>query len=337
MGFSAVFLAGAAVSVVLGFAVRRTAIRAGAVVAIRPDRWHRRPTPTFGGVAIVGATIVAAVLAWMAPDTPRPGAEIALVAAAAAILFLIGFLDDHRQVAPLTKLAVSIVAGTLLVAGLALTTGMARPWWQGVMLVLWYAGVVNAFNLIDNMDGLAGGVTLVSTLALAALFGTEAGPAFAALLAALAGSAAGFLVWNAKPARLFMGDCGSLFIGALLAGTSLALLARPDTAPFENGLPLCLVFIVPLLDATFVFVLRRFAGRSATTGGTDHLSHRLVTLGLSERAAVAALYGLGAAGAAAAWFVKVGGAAGLVVAAAVAVVSAGLAVLLAVRAPYRHT
>jgi len=121
-----------------------------------------------------------------------------------------------------------------------------------------------------------------------------------ALLVGLSGALAGFLCWNVHPARLFMGDCGSLFIGGVLGGATLVPLLQPDVSPLWHGLLCGLVLLVPLFDTTFVLVLRRLAGRRATRGGTDHVSHRLVSMGFSQPLAVGSLWGLGLTGGAAA-------------------------------------
>jgi len=124
---------------------------------------------------------------------------------------------------------------------------------------------------------------------------------------ALCGALIGFLYWNRPPARLFMGDCGSLFIGAVIAGASLTPVLR-DPAPFPwTALLIAVILVVPLFDTAFVLVLRRLAGRSATRGGTDHVSHRLVSLGFSERSAVRILYLMGIVGGLTAWALVAGG------------------------------
>jgi UDP-GlcNAc:undecaprenyl-phosphate GlcNAc-1-phosphate transferase len=297
-----VFLLAVAVSAALSLGVRRVAAAHGAVVPARPDRWHRQPTPTFGGVAIAATTLGLAMATLVASYVQPVWIKGLLVMGSAGGLFIVGLVDDRLQLTPLAKLAATLAIGSFLLYGLSLASETVLPWWQTILLVIWYAGLVHAFNLLDNMDGLAGGVALVATAMLALVFGADLGAPMVGVLAAFAGSIGGFLVWNVRPARLFMGDCGSLFLGAMVAGTALVLLTRPGAAFALDGFVICLVLIVPLLDTSFVLVLRRLAGREATRGGTDHLSHRLVSLGFSERRAVSALYLLGLAGGATAWF-----------------------------------
>jgi UDP-GlcNAc:undecaprenyl-phosphate GlcNAc-1-phosphate transferase len=145
------------------------------------------------------------------------------------------------------------------------------------------------------MDGLAAGVALIATAFFAWLLADVLGAAMVILLMSLAGALLGFLYWNRPTARLFMGDSGSLFIGAMLASTSLVPLFDSSVSLSNPMVPVALILTVPLSDTAFVLVLRRLAGRSATKGGTDHVSHRLVSLGFSERSAVRILYLLGLA------------------------------------------
>jgi UDP-GlcNAc:undecaprenyl-phosphate GlcNAc-1-phosphate transferase len=179
------------------------------------------------------------------------------------------------------------------------------PSWYTLVAIVWFAGVCHGLNLLDNMDGLAGGVGLVAAVFLAVVLGTSMGEPVVLLLTALAGGLLGFLYWNRPPARMFMGDCGSLFIGALLAAASLVPVFHTRLAFVSPAVLVVLILIVPLFDTGFVLVLRRLAGRKATKGGTDHVSHRLVSLGFSERSAVRILYLLGVAGGGTALFLQV--------------------------------
>jgi UDP-GlcNAc:undecaprenyl-phosphate/decaprenyl-phosphate GlcNAc-1-phosphate transferase len=285
-----------AASLGLGALVRRFAPSIGAVVPPRPDRWHRAPTPTMGGMAIAAATTIGfLVVAWrpslvadLLPWAPALGASLAM--------FVVGVLDDRLQLSPVAKLVASLAIGAFLVFALAGTEpDAARRTLHTLIAIVWFAGVCHAFNLLDNMDGLAAGVALIATAFFAWLLADVLGAAMVILLASLAGSLLGFLYWNRPTARLFMGDSGSLFIGAMLASTSLVPLFDSSVSLSGPMVPIALILTVPLFDTAFVLVLRRLAGRSATKGGTDHVSHRLVSLGFSERSAVRILYLLGLA------------------------------------------
>ncbi|MGH9346075.1 MAG: hypothetical protein ACRD26_02305 [Vicinamibacterales bacterium] len=301
------FAFAAASSVALGAVVRRLAPVVGAVVPPRADRWHDRPTPTMGGVAIAGATVAGFLAVIVAPDV-LPWADTWLpVPLAALAMFVVGVLDDRLQLSPLAKLVSSLIIGAFLVFALARTQPDGLTSVQTLVATVWFAGLCHAVNLLDNMDGLAAGVAAIAAALLAMLLFEPLGPALVVLLTALAGALVGFLYWNRNRARLFMGDCGSLFVGALLAGAALVPVVGGRDAFREPALIAILILVVPLFDTAFVLVLRRLAGRPATRGGTDHVSHRLVSLGFSERSAVRILYLLGLAGGGTAWALQFSG------------------------------
>jgi UDP-GlcNAc:undecaprenyl-phosphate GlcNAc-1-phosphate transferase len=269
-------------------AVRALARRIGAVASPKKDRWHERPTAMMGGVAIFAA-VIAAVLLWV-PQTTASW----LVLGASTLLFTVGLIDDFLHVKPYQKLI-----GQIIGAAIILNFGLVLPWTSSPtfnMLVtfVWLIGITNAVNMLDNMDGLAAGTAAIAAIFLGANFYLNHQFAEALMLGGFAGALLGFLVFNRNPASIFMGDCGSMFIGfflsscALLSGTGggrsrslLAVLAVP-----------VLVLFVPIFDTTFVTVMRKLAGRAASQGGRDHTSHRLVALGLSEKHAVWMLYAL---------------------------------------------
>jgi len=287
--------------------VRRTAPAIGAVVPPRADRWHSEPTPTMGGVAIAAAAVLGfGVIVGQAHAVIPPAAWLPIPLAAIA-MFVVGVLDDRFQLSPLAKLVASLIIGAFLVFSLTRSPGTALPWTHTLVATIWFAGVCHAFNLLDNMDGLAAGVALIAAGFMAWLLAPWLGAPIALLLVALCGALLGFLYWNRPPARLFMGDCGSLFIGAVLAGASLMPVLRERTVFPWTSVLVVLILVVPLFDTGFVLVLRRFAGRSATRGGTDHVSHRLVSLGFSERSAVRILYLLAIIGGCIAWALVNGG------------------------------
>ena len=297
-----VFTVATAASVAGGALVRRHAPASGAVVPPRPDRWHTAPTPTMGGIGIAAATILGFVWIVTRPDLLAAAGNWLPVPLAAMAMFVVGVLDDRLQLSPLAKLVSSLAIGAFLVFALAgIDPDGALPSLFTLVAVVWFAGICHAMNLLDNMDGLAAGVGLIAAVFLAALMPAYLGPALVVLLTSLAGALLGFLYWNRSRARLFMGDCGSLFIGAVLAAASLVPVYNAPLAFINPSVIVVLVLVVPLFDTGFVLVLRRLAGRKATKGGTDHVSHRLVSLGFSERSAVRILYLLGLAGGATAW------------------------------------
>jgi UDP-GlcNAc:undecaprenyl-phosphate GlcNAc-1-phosphate transferase len=297
-----VFGVAAACSVAGGAVVRRLAAASGAVVPPRADRWHSEPTPTMGGMAIASATIAGFMALVARPDLVGAPVDWLPVPLAALAMFVVGVFDDRLQLSPLAKLVSSLAIGAFLVFALAgVEPDGAMPWLFTLVAIVWFGGICHAMNLLDNMDGLAAGVGLIAAGFLAFLMPGYLGATVVVLLTSLAGALLGFLYWNRSRARLFMGDCGSLFIGGLLASASLVPVYNAPLAFISPLVIVALILVVPVFDTAFVLVLRRLAGRNATRGGTDHLSHRLVSLGFSERSAVRILYLLGIVGGGCGW------------------------------------
>ena len=273
----------------LTYLLFRWSVRLRLVAQPRVDRWHGKPTPNTGGVAI----LIASACCYCA----FASAQYSLIAACAGFVGLLGFLDDRVQLRPQVKFAGQSVAVIVVIASGVVFRVTPWEWANLVLTFLFIAGITNAFNLIDNMDGLCAGVAVIicgSRFALAIQNHDDGG---ALLLAILAGSVLGFLFFNRKPARIFMGDCGSMFVGFSLGALAIAS-PVPQTRIFVSTL-FCpaLVFLYPIFDTLLVSVLRRCAGRPISVGGRDHSSHRLVSLGLTERKAVWLLWLLAAIGA----------------------------------------
>src|SRR5438477_501379 len=247
--------------------------RIGLVVAPRADRWHRSATPLLGGAAITLAAIV--VVATFLPVT-RIGATITIGLIAA---FALGLLDDFRSLAPSTKLAGQAVIASVLFFGGVRVEIIEVDAIAYLATVLWVVGLMNAVNLIDNMDGLAGGIVAIAGIGLG-LSALPENPAAAIVAGAAAGSAVGFLIHNFPPARVFMGDAGSLVCGYLLAA---AALLHTATGAANVGLavlaPLALLAL-PIFDTALVTASRRLVGRPISQGGQEHTSHRLIALDL---------------------------------------------------------
>jgi UDP-GlcNAc:undecaprenyl-phosphate GlcNAc-1-phosphate transferase len=277
--------AGVAAAAVLACAP--LAHRLGAVARPRGDRWHQRPIPLLGGLAMAIGTFVAIV-----PFDPSSPLFVIVVGGAACVA--VGLVDDLRPLKPQTKLTAQLlVAAAVVSAGLRLpVTGVV--WLDMLLSLLWLVALSNAFNLLDNMDGLAAGVAAIAAIGHLFLFAGTGELAAGRLAAALAGACVGFLLHNFHPARMFMGDAGSLFLGFTVGGLSLVSTAgTPAGSPAALLLP-GLIVMVPIFDSAFVTVHRFAAGRPISQGGRDHASHRLVAAGFSERQAVVALYAAGA-------------------------------------------
>ncbi|MBX5492924.1 MAG: hypothetical protein IRZ14_17375 [Chloroflexi bacterium] len=267
----------------------RLASRLGAVAQPRADRWHRRPTPLLGGVAIYLALAGGLVLfgAW--------DARLAGLVTGTTIVFLIGLIDDIRGLSPAAKLVGQFAAASvLLLAGVRVDVG-TLPLLAAVELALttiWVVGLTNAFNLLDNMDGLSAGIATIAATMLALASIGRGDDAVAVLALSAGGAAAGFLLHNFYPARIFMGDSGALTLGFVLAGQALMGSRGLASDLFFALLVPVTILSLPIFDTGLVTIARRLHGRPIAHGGRDHLSHRLVALGLSERGAVLVLYGL---------------------------------------------
>lgn len=272
--------------------VRAAARSRGFVARPRADRWHKQPTAMMGGVAIfLTVAISYAVFKGRMPHEPYGW----VVLAGSSFLFLIGLIDDILLIKPYQKLV-----GQLMGAAVVVYYGLTLPWTGSALVnmavtVVWLVGITNAVNLLDNMDGLAAGISAIAAGFIAISFLGSGRPAEALLLGVFAAALGGYLVYNSNPASIFMGDCGSLFVGFFLAATALlsAQGARSRSYMVVVAVPV-LILLIPIFDTTFVTLLRKLSGRSVSQGGRDHTSHRLVALGLSERRAVWMLYAFAA-------------------------------------------
>ena len=296
--------------------VRRMAVRVGAVV--RPDerRVHERPTPTLGGIAMFAGLLAGVGTAWgmgafdevFAGNTEPLGLVVA-----AAIILLVGVIDDIVEVSAPAK-----VAGTVLAASVLVLSGVSMlnfripfagivvlsPDWSYLISVLWVLGMVQAVNLIDGLDGLAAGIVAIAagTFFVYSLRLTDEGLLAASTLAPLVsivvvGMCAGFLPWNRHPARIFMGDGGALMLGLLMAAATMMVGGRTDQEfsgqTFFFFAPLfiqLLILGVPILDTAWAIVRRAANRQGVATADKDHLHHRLMRLGHGHARSVAILW-----------------------------------------------
>ena len=297
-----VALASGLLALALTPVARALAVRAGALDHPGPRRVHEHPTPRFGGLAMAAAVLV---VAWLARVLPGPARELdprpllGLTCAALPIL-LLGVVDDLRGVRPWDKLLVQAVAAIILVAfgyGVPLLSNpfgepIVTGYWSVPLTVLWVVALTNAINLIDGLDGLAAGVVAI---ACAALWVTARahGDFYVMFVAALLlGACVGFLWWNRPPARVFMGDTGSQFLGLTLSALSL-LENRKGTAAVTLLLPIVALGL-PIADGMLAFVRRLWRGQHVFRGDARHIHHRLLDAGLSPRVALGVLWSLSA-------------------------------------------
>jgi UDP-GlcNAc:undecaprenyl-phosphate GlcNAc-1-phosphate transferase len=289
------FLLALVMSLALVPLCRFLAMRAGRVAHPREDRWHRRPVALLGGVAIGTSVFVGSAVFGLVGEMP-------VLIACAVLMFVTGLVDDLINLKPATKLIVQIALASAL-----LFFGYRLNWINSITLdslvtLMWVVGMTNAFNLLDNMDGLCAGIALIVGAALLIdLLPGSTGAAFADVryLALILGATGGFLFYNINPASIFMGDSGSLLLGFSFAAVTLSSAhqgrgTRSDLFSIVAA-PL-FVLMIPIFDTTLVTLSRVLSGRSAAHGGRDHSSHRLVAIGLSERRAVAVLWLLAAIG-----------------------------------------
>jgi UDP-GlcNAc:undecaprenyl-phosphate GlcNAc-1-phosphate transferase len=285
----ALVVAAAATPVMIYFARKL-----GWVVAPRQDRWHKKPTAIYGGVGIFIAFAASFLL-----TGPHPR-EHWVLAGGGAAMFLVGLIDDIWEMKPQIKFMAQLIISIMTVSlGVDLEREVI-PWaWVAVPLaVFWLVAITNAVNILDNMDGLSSGVVFVAGLCLGVGSLVNHFPEVGHLAVMLAGAALGFLIYNFNPAKIFMGDCGSLFLGFTLAGTTIL---SANTTAGASSLALSVLIplgalVVPIFDTTLVTFQRTSHGRSIAQGGRDHSSHRLVFLGLSESKAVLLLIGISLVG-----------------------------------------
>jgi UDP-GlcNAc:undecaprenyl-phosphate GlcNAc-1-phosphate transferase len=269
--------------------VRAFARRFGFIAKPKIDRWHKKPTAMLGGAAIWLSVVITSI-AFSLQSTY--GKWIML---ASTFLFLVGLVDDLIHIKPYQKLI-----GQILGAAYIVYYGLSLPWTGSVLLnmalaIFWLVSITNAINLLDNMDGLASGIAVIAAGFLGLSFMNSGQFVEAGILLVFAAALLGFLVYNSNPASIFMGDCGSMFVGFFLASSALTNISGGRSRSFLPVLAVpILVLFIPIFDTTFVTVLRKLSGRAASQGGRDHTSHRLVALGMSERHAVWMLYGFAA-------------------------------------------
>lgn len=285
-----VLITGFVAVVLLTPAVRRLAVYLGAVDMPSARKIHRHPIPRLGGVAIYGGFLL--VLLLSRPWTP-PVTGLAL---GSTLIVLLGIWDDRRELPAKIKLAGQVAAAILVVAfgvrvdfltnpfdGLIFLGAMAAP-----VTVIWIVGITNALNLIDGLDGLAGGTAAIAAVTVAVVAWMEGQTTAAFYALALALCAMGFLRYNFFPAKIFMGDTGSMFLGFNLA--SLAIMGLTKTATIISFLVPVVILGWPIVD-TFWAILRRYRNhRPITAPDKQHLHHQLLKLGLSQRQAVLVVY-----------------------------------------------
>ncbi|MDG2428094.1 MAG: MraY family glycosyltransferase [Acidimicrobiales bacterium] len=264
------------------------ATRAGVLDLPGGHKRHESPVPYLGGLAIVvafAASILGAVL--FAPPESGEG-ELVIVLLLALGLAIVGIADDLRNLSPLVRLVVEVLCAVALWHTDVRITLTGETSFDVLLTVLWVVGITNAFNLLDNMDGLAAGQASICSVAVFVIAATNGQFLVAGLAISLAGCAAGFLRHNFHPARIYMGDGGALFLGFLIAYLGIKLrFADSVSGAFLVPVVIC---ILPITDTTLVTLSRLVAGRSPFQGGQDHVSHRMVQSGIPVPVSVGLTY-----------------------------------------------
>jgi UDP-GlcNAc:undecaprenyl-phosphate GlcNAc-1-phosphate transferase len=256
------------------------------VVFPRNDRWHKNPTALMGGIGIFVAFSVTILSIGGTLET-----NYWMIYAAAFVMFLVGWADDVWEVKPVIKLLAQIICSFVLIYNGYIFGGGVLEWAGIPLTFIWVIGITNAINLLDNMDGLAAGISAIVAIVSGVLAVSNNEYALAGFAFAIAGATIGFLFYNFKPALIFMGDSGSLFLGFSLSFLSIAVQGKMgSSSPVLMLLIPISLMAIPIMDTTLVSIKRLAAGRRIDQGGKDHTSHRLVALGLSEKKAVFTLY-----------------------------------------------
>jgi len=293
------FAVGLIASLALTVPVRQLALRVGMVDHPGPRKVHVQPMPLLGGLAIYFGVLISLLVS-------MDGAALRQVIGiyiGATLVAVIGILDDRGLLHHQIKLfgAMPAAAVILIASGIrAQVFSMIWPgtfgvWADTALTVVWVVGITASFSILDHMDGLCAGVAAMASLFFA-IFALESGQLLVSTMAAaVLGAAAGFLRWNFKPAKIFMGDGGAMFLGFLMA--TLALKLRPVMTGGHNGAWLIPIFILgaTIFDTTLISISRSRRGfLPFTTPGKDHTAHRLSNLFGSQRTAVLLMYALGA-------------------------------------------
>ena len=334
------FLIALSASLVLTVPVRALAIRVGMVDLPGPRKVHLKPIPLLGGLAMYGGVMLAILIAF---DGAARAQSFGIVTGA-TLVAIVGFLDDRGWLHHQVKLfaAMPLAAVILLASGIhaqvfsVLLGGRPGQWLDAALTILWVVGITASFSILDHMDGLCAGVAAMASVFFALIAYLNGQTLVTTLAAAVLGAAAGFLRWNFKPAKIFMGDGGAMFLGFLMATLALKLRLEHATTAASWLAPV-LIPCATIFDTTLVTISRSRRGLLPfATPGKDHSAHRLANLGLGQRGAVLAMYLAGAVCGSAAVLVTYLSSSGAILIGALVMISMLPAVAWLERAPYER-
>jgi UDP-GlcNAc:undecaprenyl-phosphate GlcNAc-1-phosphate transferase len=276
------------ISLLLTPVIRKTMLKLKILSIPNEDRWHKKPIALMGGIGIFFSFLIASLL------RVELNHDILVILIGAGVSFLLGILDDIYGTHPRFKFASQLfIAIGVVYFGVAMKI-LPSGWMNIALTIFWIVGLTNALNLLDNMDGLSSGVTIIAAMSIFGLSLLNGEKSIALLCLAVAGSCLGFLKYNFNPASIFMGDCGSLFLGYILAVLAIKGGWQHSSSMIATLLSPILILGVPIFDTTLVTILRLKKGRMPWRGGKDHSSHRLVyILRGKEKVAVLIFYILG--------------------------------------------
>jgi UDP-GlcNAc:undecaprenyl-phosphate/decaprenyl-phosphate GlcNAc-1-phosphate transferase len=286
-----IFLSAAVGTAALTPLAMRAALHTGLMDLPAAHKIHRRPTPYLGGMAIL-ASVLAAMVGAIVVD-PSIRLQYVVIALGATSMAVIGLLDDWLTLGAMPRVAVQVVAALgLWAVGVRLTPVGFVPV-DILLTVLLVVAVTNSINLLDNMDGLSTGVVAIASLCLFVVGASQGQHLVDAMALVLGGACLGFLPYNFNPARIFLGDAGTLFMGFILAALVIKVHLDGYALVTRAAVP-GLILFVPLFDMTLVVLSRWRGGRAVFLGGTDHSSHRIVSLGYSTRTTALGTYAVAA-------------------------------------------
>lgn len=289
-----------AMATLLTYLVKKIALQRNWVGQAMPHHFHDGPIPRLGGISIfVTVLILSSVLLSVRGASIVHLQQAVALFCAGILVFAVGLWDDFSPISPLSKALLEMLSGGILYAGhirietLAPFYSGPLPWFISFLLTIgWVLGITNAFNLIDGLDGLAAGSGLISSVVLAVMFALVGRPELALASLIIAGALLGFLKFNFSPAGIFLGDCGSLFIGFLMSTLGLMLLNSPA---FSGGIIVpILAFGLPVLDTVLAITRRILKGQPVYMPDCEHMHHKLVARGFSVPGSAFALYGISA-------------------------------------------
>ncbi len=250
---------------------------------------HKRPTPLLGGLSVLLGFLAAVAVGMYFVHEPVTSRFLGFLGGA-FLMFLIGLVDDRVGLSPVTKLSGQLAAGLLLLFS-GNTNGLITDGWMDMSLSLfWVIGIINAFNFLDNMDGISSGIAFIASMAFLVICSLQGQVLTAILAAAAAGASLAFLRFNFNPASIFLGDAGSMFLGYVMA--SVALMSTWHQSSHLFLLVPILILAYPIFDISLVTLTRYRAGRGITEAGKDHSSHRLAFLVRPPRGPVLVIYAL---------------------------------------------